>query len=162
MVRKIIAGLILVFPLSFINAQDSLLILDVRQCVDIALENNLALRRSQLFKENSQINFSQARARQLPTLNLSGGYNVNFGRSIDPTTNQFVAQQINALGFSGSSNLTIFNGLRLTNSVRQSKIDLEAAGYDVDKAINDISLTILNAYLTVIFNQELLENFWNF
>ena len=158
MVRKIIAGLILVFPLSFIHAQDSLMILDVRQCVDIALENNLALRRSQLFKENSQINFNQARASQLPTLNLSGGYNVNFGRSIDPTTNQFIAQQINALGFSGSSNLTIFNGLRLTNSVRQSKIDLEAAGYDVDKAINDISLTILNAYLTVIFNQELLEN----
>lgn len=137
---------------------ESVTTLDLQQCVDIALENNLTVRRSLLLQQGAEIDLRQSKAAYLPNLNVGGGYGVNWGRSIDPTTNQFINQQINFTGFNGSSNMTLFNWFRITNTVKQSKIELQAAMSDVEKAKNDISLNIVTFYLNVVFNRELLEN----
>lgn len=137
---------------------DSTYILNLQQCIDIATENNLSVKRSLLLKEGAKIDLTQSKANLLPNLNISGGYGYNWGRSIDPTTNQFINQQIKYSGVNGSANLTLFNWFRLANTVKQNRLMLESSDYDVDKAINDLSLNIVTYYLNVIFNRELLEN----
>jgi outer membrane protein len=110
-----------------------------------------------LRKEGANIDLRQSRASQLPSVNFGGNYGYNWGRSIDPTTNQFITQQINFSGINGNANMVLFNWFRLANNVKQNRLLFESSTYDVEKAKNDLSLNIVTFYLNVIFNKELLE-----
>lgn len=132
--------------------------LTIEECVLIAIENNLNIKRGKLNLENSKATLLQARAAQLPNANVTASYGRNWGRSIDPTTNDFITQRISSSGLGGNSSVTLFNGMQLINSVRQSRVNLEASKYDLEKAVNDVTLGIATIYLNVIFNRELVEN----
>jgi outer membrane protein len=57
-----------------------------------------------------------------------------------------------------TSSFLVFNGLRVTNTFRQSKLDVEAADQDLQKAKNDVIINVVTLYINVIFNKELLQN----
>lgn len=132
--------------------------LSLQECIDIAVENNLTVQRSELNLQTAQVNLMQSQAQRYPTLNFNGNYGYNWGRGIDPTTNQFTTQRIHFNGVSGSSSMSVINGLQVTNSIKQSRLNAEASEYDLQKAVNDIALSTSLNYLNVIFNKELLEN----
>ncbi|MFT5641312.1 MAG: outer membrane protein [Cyclobacteriaceae bacterium] len=155
MKRLNIFALILIFS-AVSTAQDAE-VYDLARCVEVAIENNLSIKRSMLQKEGANINLRQSRASQLPSVNFGGNYGYNWGRSIDPTTNQFITQQINFSGINGNANMVLFNWFRLANNVKQNRLLFESSTYDVEKAKNDLSLNIVTFYLNVIFNKELLE-----
>ena len=156
MVKNILITALLSWSIS-LSAQ-SVRVLDLQQCIEIALENNLSVKRGALSLEGARIDKTLARGNQLPNLNLNGNYGYNWGRSIDPTTNQFINQQITRGGVSGSSNVVLFNGFRLLNSVKQSQVNIESSTFDLEKIKNDVTINIVTFYLNVIFNRELLEN----
>lgn len=54
--------------------------------------------------------------------------------------------------------MPVFNGLQVHNSIRGSKLDAEASNFDLQKAINDVSLNTSLNYLNVILNKELFDN----
>ncbi|NQZ77448.1 MAG: TolC family protein, partial [Ekhidna sp.] len=132
--------------------------LSLQECIDVAVENNLTVQRSELNLQGAEINLVQAQAQRAPSLNLNGNYGFNWGRGIDPTTNQFIDQRINFNGVGGNASMPILNGLQVTNGVKQSKIDKEASKFDLERSINDISLNISLFYLNIILNKELLDN----
>ena len=133
-------------------------VLSLQECIDIAVKNNLTVKRSELNLQSSEVGLMQAKAQRFPTLNANGNFGYNWGRGIDPTTNQFIDQRINFNGVSASTSMPILSGLQVHNSIRQSKLDREASDYDLKKANNDISLNTALNYVNVIFNKELLEN----
>ena len=45
---------------------------DLRQCVDYAIQNNISVRQTDLQARFSELNFTQSKASQLPTLSLGG------------------------------------------------------------------------------------------
>ncbi len=81
----------------------------------------------------------------------------SWGRALDQTTYQFTDdQKINSLSMGLSSSVNLFNGLRVRNTIIQNELNLMASYEDVKKIKNDISLNIAAAYLSIMFNQELL------
>lgn len=157
--KKIVLSLTtLFFSLSLLAQSDSLYVLDIQECIRIAIENNLSVKRSQLLKEQSQIGLTQSQASRLPSLNLGGSYGYNWGRSIDPTTNAFITEQITFTGLNGNANMTLFNWFRITNSIKRNRLNYQSSDFDVERAKNDISLDIVTFYVNVIFNRELLQN----
>lgn len=130
----------------------------LQACIEYALQNNLSVKTSLLNTETSKVNLDQSKFSMLPTLNGGGSYGFNWGRNIDPTTNQFVTERINSINFQASSSLLLFNGFRLINNYKQSSVDNEAAAEDFIKAKNDVILNVVTLYTTVIFNKELLSN----
>ena len=141
-------------------AQDTISVLNLsfEQCIEIALENNLQLKQSGLNLKNQKINLLQSKLNQLPSFNLSGNYGNNWGRSIDPTTNQFTTTESYNSGISGFSQFQIFNGFQIRNSIKKSKNDLEKSSYDLEKAKNDLSLNVVNLFLNVLFSMEQVSN----
>ncbi|MCF8256069.1 MAG: TolC family protein [Flavobacteriales bacterium] len=129
----------------------------LQRCLDHAREHNMQLKQSMLNRQQAEYGKSQALAMMFPDLNANVGGNINFGRSIDPGTNSFVNEQVNANNFGIGSNVTLFNGLRLLNSFKQAQIDVLAANYDLEGLVNDISMNIASAFLQVMFNEELLR-----
>ena len=137
-------------------AQDT--VYSLQECVNIALENNLSIQRSKLDKQTSEIGLVQSRMNRYPDLNLNTSYGSNWGRSIDPTTNQFISQKINSAGLGGQSSVTLFSGFQISKALEQSKVNLEAANSDLENVKNNVSLSVITLYLNVIFNKELVGN----
>lgn len=127
------------------------------ECLDYALENNLLVKRGELDVEMDQVNLKQSKADMFPTFNLGGGYGINWGRSIDPTTNLFISQRIQSAGIQSGSSVTVIGGLQKLNTIKQNKLNLEASVSDLQDSKNDVILNVVTFYTNVIFNQELLE-----
>jgi outer membrane protein len=144
--------------LSFLGMAQEKKIWTLKECIDLALQNNLNVRRSLLNVETSEVNLTQSKLVMLPTLNGGGQFGYNWGRSIDPTTNLFTTQRVNSFNLNASSGWLLFNGFRLFNSYKQSGVDNEAANKDYEKAKNDVILNVITLYTSVIFNTELFQN----
>src|SRR5690349_17388013 len=71
--------------------------LTLKEVVDIALQNNLRVRRSLYNVQSFNINLRQSKMLFLPTINGGGSYGFNFGRSINPVTNVYTNDQTSAL-----------------------------------------------------------------
>ena len=124
----------------------------LKECVDVALENNLRIKRGYFAVETSKANLLQAKGQFLPTFNAFGSYTNNYGRAINPTTNLFVDRNSTTISPSLSGNLPLFQGLRIQNSFKQNQRDLMASNEDLQKAKNDVMLNVVTLYINVIFN----------
>ena len=158
MKRVVLIQILCLLMLGGLYAQEASKQYTLQECVDIALEKNLRVKRSLYSIESSKINLLQSKMAFLPTVNGSGGYGQNYGRALNPVTNLYTNRNSNTLNLQANSSLTIFNGLRLQNSFRQSSADYEASNQDFTKAKNDVIINVVTLYTTVIFNKELLGN----
>ncbi len=129
---------------------------DLQKCIDYAVEQNLQLKIAKIQQDINEANLLQSRMNRLPNLNAGAGQQWNFGRSIDQFTNTFTNQQVANFNTSISTNFTFFNGFRQVNTIKQNAAILDASRSDVAQAKNDMMLNIANAYLTILFNRELL------
>ncbi|MCC7301532.1 MAG: TolC family protein [Bacteroidia bacterium] len=129
----------------------------LKQCIDYALQHNLTIKQSELNLKVADINYLQSKMNVLPTLNGNISHINNYGRTIDPFTNQFATDAVLSQNFSLSSSLLLFNGLQNYNTIGEQKYNLLASKEDHRKMLNDISLSIATAYLQILLAEELLS-----
>jgi outer membrane protein len=156
--------LIKIFALAFISlislsaqAQDTKK-WGLEECVNYAYENSLNVRRSELTMQNNEALLKQSKLSRLPSLNANIFNSWRWGRSIDPTTNLFTSQRINSNGLNASSDFLLYNGSKLSRTIKQGEKDVEASFYDLEKSKNDIALDVVFGYLQIIFTRELHQN----
>lgn len=130
----------------------------LRECIDQATKRNILVQQEVLNSEVSEINLYQSRAARIPTLFGAASQNFQFGRSVDPSTNQFVQQNYRTNNFSLNSSIVLFNGFQNNNTIEQNKLLYKASIYDVQTVQNDIALGVASAYAQVLFSKEQLEN----
>ncbi len=129
----------------------------LNECIEYAWENNLRLKQQHLRLDIAKQSLLQSRGNLFPTLNANASHVYNYGRTVDPLTNEFATERIQSNNFSISSGLTVFSGLQIYNTIIQNKLELEAEEYDVSKMRNDITLSIALAYLQIVYSLEALE-----
>lgn len=117
----------------------------LRECIDYARTNNLQVKNAQLNQAIAEESLLQAQASRFPTLNASSSQNVAFALDADPRYNGSYAIQ---------SGVTLFNGGRISNSIRQAEINAQAGEYDIDAARNDIEVAVTQAYLNILYAKE--------
>jgi outer membrane protein len=132
--------------------------LTLQECVKIALDNNLTVKRSVYNVETNRVNLLGAKGNFLPTLNINGSGQQNYGRSINPVTYQYFQGVTRTINPSLTGSMLLFNGLRNQLTYRQNKKYIDAADLDLEKAKNDVIITVVTNYTTVILNKELFEN----
>ena len=96
------------------------------QCIQYALIHNTQLLKSQNDYQQADNSYKQYRANVLPTLNGSATNNYDFGRTIDPATNQFINANSRTNYFTLNGDWVIFGGLQKLNQVRQYQWSKEA------------------------------------
>ena len=126
-------------------------------CIDYALEHNITLRQSELAIESSSIRLKQSQAAVLPSVNGQINANTNFGRNIDPFSNDVVTSTIGTNSLGAGASMLLYNGYRLKNTILRSELDLEAARLDVETQKNNISLQIAVAYLNILSSEDMIE-----
>lgn len=131
--------------------------LDLETCIEIALENNLTLQRSQTNLGIAEANLIENKGQRIPTFNTGASTGYRWGRSINPVTNLFENNRIGNVNLFSSSNFTVFAGQQINNSIQQTKIDIEAAQYNILSTENTITLNVINFFINVVFNSEQLK-----
>jgi len=130
----------------------------LEKCVNYALENNLGIKQSQLVFEQSLLSQELSRNARYPTLNGSSNLVNQFGRTIDPVSNTFSRDVILSQTLGLNASAIIYNGGRINNSIKQSKLDAMAARQDLLQNKNDIALTVATSYINTLFAKERTEN----
>ncbi len=132
--------------------------LNLEQCIDYALKNNIQIKQSEVNTELADINLVQSQMSLLPAINGNMSHTYNFGRTIDRFTNQFASQQVLSQNLGVSADYTIFNGLQTLNTIHQNRYLYLSNKYSVDKMKNDVALNVATAYLQILYNMEAVEN----
>jgi outer membrane protein len=130
----------------------------LQQCISTALENNLQIKQGQLQIQVNQNNLDQSRYQRYPNLNFNGSQGIQSGRNIDPFTNQFVEKSVNFSQFGLNTGVTLFNGFQQKNTIKQNELNAIASQKDFESSKNTLSVNVANAYLTVLNNEEQLDN----
>lgn len=154
MIKRIGLALIALIVITNAEAQKKW---SLKECVDYALENNLAIKQTGISADIARVNYNQSYAAFFPTINASANQSFNYGRSVDPTTNNYSNQNVYGLQGSITADVTLFNGLRLQNTLKQYKLDYTAGKFDIEKIKNDISMATVADYLSVLYAQENLK-----
>ena len=130
----------------------------LNRCIQYAIENSFDIYQSDLELERSEINTKQSRDSRLPDLSGSANAFVNFGRSIDPTTNSFVTTTFFSNGYSLNTNMTLYNGGRIKNSILQSEEFEKVSEAQKSSTINVITLNTVSAFFEVLFAEDNYDN----
>lgn len=126
------------------------------QAIDSTLSNNIQIKLAQFDEATNQEDLKLAKAARYPTLNGSmSGYRL-FGRTVDPTTNDFTSSAANLAQGTLYANVILFQGFQRLNQIKQNKYFLEANMNNVRKIKNDLTLSVLTGYLQVLSNRDLL------
>ncbi len=129
----------------------------LQQCIEIAIANNLEVKRSELQVQTASVNLSQAKSNLLPDLSANVNHGTNQGRSIDPFTNSYVNQNVNYANYSLNSGIVLFNGLILKNLIKQNALIYEAEKMEQQQAKDDITLNVLFTYFQTLSNEDQLN-----
>lgn len=126
----------------------------LEKCINTAIENSLLMERNRISLKGTEIDLSLARHSRYP--NLSAGTNVgwNFGRTIDPTRNEFITETFFNNGLSISSNVLLYNGGRINQTINQSLSDNKASLWDMEQTKRDLALNVATLYLNILFARE--------
>ena len=130
----------------------------LRQCIDYALQNNIQIKTQEVSLENAEASLEQAKAQQYPTLNFSSSFGANFHNV--STYNEYMEKTggvsvSNSIGL--NSGLSLYQGGRLRNTVKQSQVQRDATELDVEQARIDMEISVAQAFLQVLYNHEALE-----
>jgi len=145
--------LLVAFSALSLSAQERI---TLKRATELVIENNLQIKQSQFSEAISEENLQQSKLALYPTLNANTGLNFNFGRSIDPLTNQFVNQAITSTSGNISSGTALFQGFQKINQISQNKLQLDADKSNTQKIKNDLVLAVVTNYLSVLNAQDLL------
>jgi outer membrane protein len=127
------------------------------QCIEKAWEQNLDIQRSEMLQEIAEVNLKQSRYSQVPSLNAGATHGYNWGQTIDPFTNEFATDRVRNNNLFLSSEMILFRGFQVRNSIKQSLVDYQASEKDLDRMRNDIGLFVAQSYLNILLNKEQIK-----
>lgn len=140
---------------TYSNAQSKVWTID--DCIQYALKKNIQVQKAQVSNDISKVNLYYAKSAWHPS--VSGSARQSFDWSNQTTkTGSTVFSGTNGTNLSVSSGVTIYNGNKLHNSVKRSEADYEADKYNTEIIKENVSLNVLNAYLQVLYSEELVKN----
>lgn len=131
-----------------LTAQDTLR-LTLEECLQYAEAHNFSLQSANINISTSELNLKQAKLNIAPSVSASASQNVNFGN------------YEKSVGWGGNyginAGMTLFNGLSNANKIKQSKLGVEQSELQLESNKNNIRVSVIQAFLSVMMNEELLN-----
>jgi len=129
--------------------------LTLKQAVDYALKNNLAVNQSDLQSQTNKVQYDQAWGNMLPNISASASQQIGFGRTLNSYDYTYV-NQVNTGNYGVSGSLTLFQGLQLLHNLQANNYAYGASKYDLQQQKDNITLFVILAYLQVLSSQDQL------
>ena len=125
-------------------------------CIGYALDHNLSVQQSALQVAQRKIDVNTAENNRLPGVSAGASQNFSFGRGLT-ADNTYANTNTTNTSLSLGADMVLFNGLRTSNQIALSKLNLEAATVDLEKAKDDIRVAVAQAYVQILYNREIRD-----
>ncbi|MGA1029269.1 MAG: TolC family protein [Flavobacteriaceae bacterium] len=131
--------------------------LSLEECIALALEKNISIKQASLELENAKVDQSDARSAFLPNVNVQSSHSWNIGLNQNITTGilENLTTQFTSIG--GSVGMSLFNGRKNFIQLYRSNLNLLAKEYQLNDMADDVRLLVANAFLQIMFNDEILK-----
>lgn len=129
----------------------------LKQCVEAAIASNADVKQRDFQMQRERVGWKQGKDNLIPTLNGGIDHTLYTGRSIDPYTNSYVDQSYTSGGYSLGTNVTLFNGWRLLNTMKSTQYAYEASRMELQQQKDRAMLDVILAYLNILTNEDLLD-----
>ncbi|GAB4235008.1 MAG: TolC family protein [Ekhidna sp.] len=149
--RKFIFGILsIAFMMS--TAQDSVRVLTLDECIEMALGRNLTIKQNQNNLFGAQSNKTQAWMNFLPNLNANLNHSYTDGSDI------IAGDVLSFTSWNGrpniSSNVVLFNAFANHHLLSRRKHEFESSRYQLEDSKINIKATVIRNYLNVLVDSE--------
>ena len=130
------------------NAQDTLsLKFTIEECLEYAFSNSYERQSMELSNKSQQLSYKQSKEQRLPSVNASLG--------------ESFSNNASGANFSGNiginAGMPIYQGGQINATIKQEKLSCEQSEIELQRYDDDLSIQILQSFLTILGNQELLN-----
>lgn len=132
-------------------------VLSLEECIEIALANNLDIKRARNNAVAAESNMFQSKMNWLPSLNAGANHRWNEGLDFDVTAGRLVNTTTLGGGGSVSANMTVFDGFSNMLNAKRSQYLYDAAQANIESNIQSIEVRVVAGFLDVISTRESLK-----
>lgn len=137
----------------------------LQECIDYAIENNIALKQSRNARLSGLEDTYQAKAAMFPSVSASvsqGITNRPFSESGNSTVvGSDVYNTSKATSWSGNyginAGMTLYSGGSLRTALKQSRLQNSADSLTIEKNTNDVVISIVKAYMQCLYAAEAIK-----
>lgn len=138
---------LLMFPLAMYAQDNKTLRFTLEDCLEYAFSNSYERQSMELSNKSQQLSYEQSKEQRLPSVNASLGESFSNNSS--------------GSGFSGNvginAGMSIYQGGQINATIQQELLYCEQSALEIQRYDDDLSIQILQSFLTILGNQELLN-----
>ena len=123
-------------------------------CISYAQQQSYSVIRANMAVKNAEIAERSARLAMTPSVNAGIGENLSFGL-VEGANNIRENRTQSTTSFNASVSMPLFTGLRVTNQIKRTGADLQAALAEVETAKENVELNVITYYLQAIYYREM-------
>jgi outer membrane protein len=138
----------LVLPTFAQQSTTEIVNLSLEDCIQLAYKNNNNLQITLLNESAKEEIYKQSKMERLPNLNASLGETFTHSDSNGSNWNG---------NYSLNSSITLYQGGYIKHTIEKNKLATEQAKYRTSQNENDLTIEVLQAFLTALGNEELLR-----
>jgi len=127
------------------------MVLSLEDCIEIALKNSPAVKKSRYNWQLSKTNVTLAKSAYFPTIGIgAGGYYSNNHTNLRDTTNNYYSAE-------ASVNQLIWNFGKTNSRVRMQKFNQIASEFNFDNTVLETIYTVRNNYYAVLASKAAMD-----
>ena len=148
--KKYLLSMMIVLSPVMAGAQDTpaMYRLTLEECLQYALDKNYNRQSLKLTEESYQVAYQQSKDERLPSVSASVSESLNNSNAGGSSVNG---------SYSVNASLPVYQGGSITNSIEQSRLQMEQSTYQTSQFENELTIQVLQAFLSVLGNEELLK-----
>ena len=154
--KRILLALALLAP-TLAGAQDLNHPWTLQECLDWALEHNLNVKQSELNVAQREIQLNTSKNAYFPNVSGSANESVHFGRGLTEDNTYTTGATTTNTSFSIGAGMNLFDGMARPNNVKLSQLNLDAALADLERARDDIRVSVAKAYVQVVYDYDIVD-----
>jgi outer membrane protein len=141
---------------TLLQAQTKPQLWDLQTCIDYALKNNIQVQQSEISVATAKVDLLTAKAARWPS--LDGSVTQTFTNSQVQGLNGSYRNESSVAGrYSLSSSLTLWNGGKISKTIGKQKLQVAAEQFSANATQNDITVSITQAYLNILYANEAVK-----
>ena len=129
----------------------------LEECIDYALKNNLDIESRRIASESNKEILAQSKRNRLPYIDAGTNYNINFGKSVDPNTNDVTYNSFASNSYSLSGSVPLFDGFIRNNQIAYNRFIYRAGLAKEETRKIEIAFLVMNAFHNSLYYKGLLE-----
>lgn len=129
----------------------------LEKCIDYAIQNNIRIKQYELDEQSAALSKNIAIGSFMPSVDMSANHSWTIADQPDQLSGGVESQTIQASTFGVGVSVDVYNGLRKQNTLVKARLSHLASQYKLQKMKEDIALNVINSYLQILFNKELVK-----